>query len=79
MENILFLGGNDDWGYKYLTVYNIKEKKIIKNMKFDFFFNVEEANTPDLIKYYQKKDVIIICGGHNNLYNNVYIYDRDFN
>ena len=78
-NNILFLGGNDDWGYKYLTVYNIKEKKIIKNMKFDFFFNVEEANTPDLIKYYQKKDVIIICGGNNNVFNNVYIYDRDFN
>ena len=81
-NNILFLNGGYEGNECYFTaliIYNIKEKKITKNKKFDIYFNIGEVNATDLIKYYSKKDVIILCGGKNRVYNNIYIYDRDFN
>lgn len=81
-NNILFLNGGYEGNECYFTslsIYNIKEKKITKNKNFDIYFNVGEVNATELIKYYKKKDVIILCGGKNSVYNNIYIYDRDFN
>jgi hypothetical protein len=78
-DNVLFLSGDYECGINDLSVYNIKEKKIIKNKEFDFYFYNEGENFTDLIKYYKKKDVIILCGGKNKVYNSIYIYDRDFN
>ena len=78
-NNILFLGGDYECGINDLSVYNIKEKKIIKNKEFDFYFYQEGGNYTDLIKYYKKKDVVILCGGKNKVYNSIYIYDRNFN
>ncbi len=53
-NNILFLG-NFECGINDLSVYNIKEKKIIKNKEFNFYFHAERGNYIDLIKYYKKK------------------------
>ena len=81
-NNILFLNGGfegNEYYFTDLSVYNIQEKKITKKKKLDFYFYVAIANATDLIKYYNKKDVIILCGGKNNVYNRIYIYDRDFN
>ena len=78
-NNILFLGGDYECGINDLSVFNIKEKKIIKNKEFDFYFYNEGVNFTDLIKYYKKKDIIILCGGKNKVYNSIYVYDRNFN
>ena len=81
-NNVLFLSGGFEGNECYFTalsVYNIKEKKISKNKEFDIYFNIGEVNATYLIKYYSKKDVIILCGGKNRVYNSIYIYDRDFN
>lgn len=78
-NNILFLGGDYECGINDLSVYNIKEKKVIQKKEFDFYFYEEGKKFTDLIKYYKKKDVIILCGGKNRVYNSIYIYDRNFN
>ena len=81
-NNVLFLSGGFEGNECYFTalsVYNIKEKKISKNKEFDIYFNIAEAKANDLIKFYKKKDAIILCGGKNGVYNSIYIYDRDFN
>ena len=81
-NKILFLNGGYEGNECYFTalsVYNIKEKKITKKKEFDLYFNLGEAKANDLIKYYKKKDVIILCGGKKGVYNSIYIYDRDFN
>ena len=82
-NNILLLGGDDESNYKELNVFNIKEKKVIKHKEFDFFIYEYGNDFTKFIKYYKKKDVIILCGGKkevkNDVFNSIYIYDRDFN
>jgi len=80
-NHILFLGGDYECGINDLSVYNIKEKKVIKNKEFDFYFYQYDINInyTNLIKYYKKKDVIILCGGKNEVYNSIYVLDRNFN
>ena len=84
-NNILFLSGIFDFcefGFINLSIYNIREKKVIRNKELDFYIYEYGGDFTQLIKYYKKKEVIILCGGKkemkNDVYNNIYIYDRDF-